>query len=252
MTSCCTTWAQVPAELVSPDPQHESAAAPGGPSISRSPRCSTRWTNTIFAVLGHVACRPGCMTRRVDRSITTPRCCFGRGAVPGLRGEFLPLRLLAPPSRRGHNRIGARPMLFEIERAEASDIDEELDFAIAEYLFRAARGPMTRGPHHLPADAPPCSTSTEPDSPQSGSTQTPPMSSSSSSEDEARRDHRSLRRSDRRRRPATRLESSSTRRDSGSCPSGASASTTSTSRPRRHAASASRTHRAPSATRWRT
>jgi CMP-N-acetylneuraminic acid synthetase len=35
-----------------------------------------------------------------------------------------------------HNRIGARPMLFEIERAEASDIDEELDFAIAEYLFQ--------------------------------------------------------------------------------------------------------------------
>ena len=34
------------------------------------------------------------------------------------------------------NRIGARPMLFEIERAEASDIDEEIDFAIAEYLFR--------------------------------------------------------------------------------------------------------------------
>jgi CMP-N-acetylneuraminic acid synthetase len=34
-----------------------------------------------------------------------------------------------------HNRIGARPLLFEIEREEASDIDEELDFAVAEFLY---------------------------------------------------------------------------------------------------------------------
>jgi CMP-N-acetylneuraminic acid synthetase len=33
-----------------------------------------------------------------------------------------------------HNRIGERPLMFEIERREAWDIDEELDFRIAEFL----------------------------------------------------------------------------------------------------------------------
>ncbi len=37
--------------------------------------------------------------------------------------------------RRRHNRIGDRPMMFEIDRLEAWDIDEELDFTIAEFLF---------------------------------------------------------------------------------------------------------------------
>lgn len=37
--------------------------------------------------------------------------------------------------REHHNRIGARPLLFEIDRAEAWDIDEELDFQVAEFLF---------------------------------------------------------------------------------------------------------------------
>ncbi|MFH0880098.1 MAG: acylneuraminate cytidylyltransferase family protein [Lentisphaerota bacterium] len=34
------------------------------------------------------------------------------------------------------NRIGARPLLFEVSAAEAWDIDEELDFTIAEFLHR--------------------------------------------------------------------------------------------------------------------
>lgn len=34
------------------------------------------------------------------------------------------------------NRIGERPYLFEIDAAEAWDIDEELDFAITEFLIR--------------------------------------------------------------------------------------------------------------------
>jgi len=34
------------------------------------------------------------------------------------------------------NRIGERPLLFEIDRGEAADIDEELDFAVAEFLYR--------------------------------------------------------------------------------------------------------------------
>ena len=35
-----------------------------------------------------------------------------------------------------HNRIGLRPLLFEIDRMEAVDIDEELDFKIAEFLYQ--------------------------------------------------------------------------------------------------------------------
>ena len=34
-----------------------------------------------------------------------------------------------------HNRIGERPLMFEIERNKAWDIDEELDFQIAEFLY---------------------------------------------------------------------------------------------------------------------
>lgn len=34
-----------------------------------------------------------------------------------------------------HNRIGERPLMFEIDRMEAWDIDEELDFRIAEFLY---------------------------------------------------------------------------------------------------------------------
>jgi CMP-N-acetylneuraminic acid synthetase len=37
-------------------------------------------------------------------------------------------------SRR--NRIGERPLMFEIDRLEAIDIDEELDFQVAEILFQ--------------------------------------------------------------------------------------------------------------------
>jgi CMP-N-acetylneuraminic acid synthetase len=35
-----------------------------------------------------------------------------------------------------HNRIGERPLMFEIDRLEAWDIDEELDFQIAEFLYQ--------------------------------------------------------------------------------------------------------------------
>jgi CMP-N-acetylneuraminic acid synthetase len=35
-----------------------------------------------------------------------------------------------------HNRIGERPYLFEIERNEAWDIDEELDFRITEFFYQ--------------------------------------------------------------------------------------------------------------------
>jgi CMP-N-acetylneuraminic acid synthetase len=35
-----------------------------------------------------------------------------------------------------HHRIGAHPILFEIDPAEAWDIDEELDFALTDFLMR--------------------------------------------------------------------------------------------------------------------
>lgn len=35
-----------------------------------------------------------------------------------------------------HHRIGEKPLMFEIEAAEAWDIDEELDFAITDFLLR--------------------------------------------------------------------------------------------------------------------
>ena len=41
---------------------------------------------------------------------------------------------------RRRNRIGERPLLFEVDRAEAWDIDEELDFMIASHLLEARLG----------------------------------------------------------------------------------------------------------------
>ncbi len=38
-----------------------------------------------------------------------------------------------------HNRIGARPLMFEVDRIEAWDIDEETDFTIAEMLYAAVQ-----------------------------------------------------------------------------------------------------------------
>ena len=38
------------------------------------------------------------------------------------------------------NRLGERPMMFEIEAAEAWDIDEELDFTIVDFLMKHSAG----------------------------------------------------------------------------------------------------------------
>jgi CMP-N-acetylneuraminic acid synthetase len=38
-----------------------------------------------------------------------------------------------------HHRIGERPILFEIDPAEAWDIDEELDFAVTDFLMRQSK-----------------------------------------------------------------------------------------------------------------
>jgi CMP-N-acetylneuraminic acid synthetase len=45
-----------------------------------------------------------------------------------------------PILERRRNRLGDRPMMFEIEATEAWDIDDELDFTIAEFLMQKRRG----------------------------------------------------------------------------------------------------------------
>lgn len=42
--------------------------------------------------------------------------------------------------QRKHNRIGDRPYLLEISKEEAQDIDVEIEFQIAEFLFKARQG----------------------------------------------------------------------------------------------------------------
>jgi CMP-N-acetylneuraminic acid synthetase len=37
--------------------------------------------------------------------------------------------------REKNNRIGYNPLLFEMDRDEAWDIDEEIDFRVAEFLY---------------------------------------------------------------------------------------------------------------------
>jgi len=46
--------------------------------------------------------------------------------------------------RERHSRIGNRPYMFEIDRLEAQDIDEEIDFRIADLIFKQTRGDLTR------------------------------------------------------------------------------------------------------------
>ena len=41
-----------------------------------------------------------------------------------------------PNLKRRRNRLGERPLMFEIDPAEAWDIDEELDFTVAEFLMQ--------------------------------------------------------------------------------------------------------------------
>lgn len=42
--------------------------------------------------------------------------------------------------KRKHNRIGDRPFLYEMEEIESQDIDVELNFQVAEFLFKQTRG----------------------------------------------------------------------------------------------------------------
>ncbi len=56
--------------------------------------------------------------------------------LPPIYEENSCLYLFTEASLREHgNRIGARPMMFEIAAVEAVDIDVELDFRLAEFLY---------------------------------------------------------------------------------------------------------------------
>ncbi len=75
------------------------------------------------------------LTRPVNHN---PAILLRTQDLPPIYGENSCLYLF---SRNGlinsHNRIGARPLMFEIDRIEAWDIDEETDFTIAEMLYQA-------------------------------------------------------------------------------------------------------------------
>lgn len=62
--------------------------------------------------------------------------------LPPIFEENSCLYLFAPATlKASHNRIGAHPLLFEIDRIEAWDIDDEIDFTIAEFLHNNAIQP---------------------------------------------------------------------------------------------------------------
>jgi CMP-N-acetylneuraminic acid synthetase len=52
-----------------------------------------------------------------------------------------------------HNRIGNRPLMFEIDRLEAVDIDEELDFRMAEFLYQEREIMLAKTPQKSSAYA---------------------------------------------------------------------------------------------------
>jgi len=43
--------------------------------------------------------------------------------------------------KQRHNRIGFRPYLFEMDRLEGQDIDEEIDFKVADLIFKIQNNP---------------------------------------------------------------------------------------------------------------
>jgi CMP-N-acetylneuraminic acid synthetase len=69
-----------------------------------------------------------------------PRLLLRTQDLPPVYEENSCLYLFSRSSLERHgNRIGERPLLFELPREEAWDIDEELDFALVEYLYNRRR-----------------------------------------------------------------------------------------------------------------
>ncbi len=60
--------------------------------------------------------------------------------LPPVYEENSCLYIFSPETlRRRNNRLGERPQMFEIDREEAMDLDEEFDFRLAEMVYKATR-----------------------------------------------------------------------------------------------------------------
>jgi len=96
---------------------------PGHDSLFGVTRVQTRFWDSDGRAVNH---DPDTLIRTQD----LPPLFEENSCVYIFRGETL---------RKSHNRIGKRPYLFEIDRLEAVDIDDEADFEIAEFLFERKR-----------------------------------------------------------------------------------------------------------------
>ena len=86
-------------------------------------RVQTRFWDGLGRAVNH---NPNILIRTQD----LPPLFEENSCIYMFRGETL---------RDGHNRIGKRPYLFEIDRLEALDIDDEVDFEIAELIYKRTR-----------------------------------------------------------------------------------------------------------------
>ena len=75
---------------------------------------------------------------RYEMTITTEEAILGIKKLLTRNGKRLEVTIPAMVFEYLHNRrnrLGERPLMFEIDSAEAWDIDEELDFAIVDFLL---------------------------------------------------------------------------------------------------------------------
>lgn len=87
----------------------------------------TRWQTRLY-------------TRDGDAINHNPRELLRTQDLPPVFEENSCLYLFTAENLKEHNhRIGSNPLLFEINRVEAWDIDEELDFSIADFLAHHLR-----------------------------------------------------------------------------------------------------------------
>ena len=95
------------------------AHAPAYDSLFSATRLQTRLWDGLARAINH---NPAILLRTQD--------------LPPVYEENSCLYLFARATlEQRRNRIGERPLLFEMDPVEAQDIDEELDFQIAEFLY---------------------------------------------------------------------------------------------------------------------
>jgi CMP-N-acetylneuraminic acid synthetase len=107
------------AETVSQAVQQFLAGYPGYDSLFSVTRLQTRLWDQLGRAINH---NPAVLIQTQD----LPPVFEENSCIYIFTGQTLLNR---------RNRLGERPMMFEIEAAEAWDIDEELDFAIVNYLM---------------------------------------------------------------------------------------------------------------------